>query len=170
MAAPATRIYDLCDGLLAAVVTRHGSPLPARQYVSAGAPAWDCELLATWCERTAGLASADPNQEGAVAHTGEPTHAMRYGVFVLTLMRCTPAVPDTVGTEAVLPSVDEERAAAAQLYEDAQRMLNAVRAAEKAGELTECHSLAFMEWRTIGPDGGLVAGELRLRIGLAQGV
>lgn len=169
MAPPATRIYDVCADLLAAVQTRHGSPLPARQFISAGAPAWDCELLAAWCERTAGLGSADPNVEAAVAHSREPTHAMRYGVFVLTLMRCTPAVPDTVGAEVVLPTVADEQAASSQLYEDAQRMLNAVVAAEKAGELTECHSLALVDWRIIGPDGGYVAGELRLRIGLAQG-
>lgn len=166
MAPAATVIYDLCADLLAAVVARHGSPLPARRYVAAGAPAWDCELLATWCERTAGLASADPAQEGLVAHSREPTHAMRYGVFVVTLMRCTPAVPDTVGTEAVLPTVADEQAAAAALYEDGQRLVNAVVAAEKAGELVGCHGLALVDWRVIGPDGGLVAGELRLRIAL----
>lgn len=168
MPPPPERIYDVCGQLLAAVEARHGAPLPARRYISAGAPAWDCDLLATWCERTAGTAGTVA-QEAVVVHTAEPTHAMRYGLFVVTLVRCTPAVPDADGQTVTLPTVEDEDGAARTLYEDAQRMLNALVAANKAGELPGCHSVAFVDWRTVGPDGGYVAGELRVRVGLSVG-
>jgi hypothetical protein len=85
-------------------------------------------------------------------------------------VRCTPAMPDTEGDQIVLPSTDEEQAAARTLYEDGQRVLNALIAAERAGELPGCHSLVFQSWGTLGPEGGLVAGELRVRVGLATGL
>jgi hypothetical protein len=169
MAPPASRIYDVCADVLGAVIDRHGAPLPDRAYVSAGPPAWDCELLATWCETTAGQAgnAAADVVEPLRSHAG---HTMRTGVFVVTLVRCTPALPDVEGDQVVLPSTDEEQAAARELYEDAQRVLNALVAAEKAGELPTCNGMAFAGWNTLGPEGGLVAGELRVRIGLATGL
>jgi hypothetical protein len=95
--------------------------------------------------------------------------AMRVGTFVITLVRCTPAVPDSKGPKVSLPTVAQEEDAAEQLYGDSQRILNALVTAHRAGELTGCHSLMFLEWAPIGPEGGYVAGELRVRIGLVMG-
>ncbi len=169
MAPPASRIYDVCGDLLGAVIAHHGGSLPARAYISGGPPAWDCELLATWCENTVGIDGnvAQEQQQPLARHAG---HTMRAGVFVVTLVRCTPALPDTEGDQIVLPSVAEEQAAARTLYEDGQRTLNALVAAERAGELPGCNSLVFQQWSTLGPEGGLVAGELRVRVGLATGL
>lgn len=166
MAPSPTRIYDVCDDLLTAVVTRHGGDLPARQYVSAGEPAWDCELVATYCE-SAGNVDGDPTLDTFDAVKRLPGHTVRAGTFVVTIVRCTPAVIDN---SANPPSVDEENAASLAVYEDAQRMFNALVAAEKAGELPGCNSIAFGQWTVVGPDGGFVAGELRVLVGLATGL
>lgn len=169
MAPPVTRIVDVCDDLLAAVLTHHGGTLPGRQYVSAGPPAWDCELVAVYCEST-GNVDGDPNIAAFESVTRLPSHTMRAGVFVLTIVRCTPAIPDAVGSTIINTSVHEEEAASTALHEDAQRLPNAIIAAERAGELPGCNSLALGGWTSVGPDGGFVAGELRVVVGLSTGL
>lgn len=169
MAPPATRIMDVCTDLLTAVQANHGGILPARQYVSAGPPAWDCELVAVWCERTAGF-DGNVMAELSDAIAKAAAHTMRYGSFVVTIVRCTPAVPESAGGKVVLPTVAKEEDAASALYEDGQRVINALVAAEKAGELPGCNGIAFVDWTTQGPDGGMVAGNLRVRVGLATGL
>lgn len=166
MAPPPSRIYDVCEDLLAAVVDHHGgADLPARQYVSAGPPAWDCELLATWCEQTAG--GVTPTAAGVTdAMTSGAAWAMRVGTIVVTIARCAP----TQGDSGEPPSVDQEEGAARTLYEDAQRVLNALITANREGTLGSCHGVAFLGWRVLGPEGGLVAGELRVAVGLATGL
>lgn len=169
MAPPVSRIYDVAAGLLAAVVAEHGGTLPDRQFVSAGAPAWDCELLAVWVESTGGhdgnvVADVLQPQMAAAAHT------MRYGTFVVELVRCTPAVPDTEGPTLGMPTEAQEDEAAQLLYGDAQRVLNALVRAERDGALGGCHGLAFMGWQVLGPQGGLVAGQLRVRVNLSAGL
>ncbi len=168
MAPEPTRLYVMAAAALAAVQTHHGGTLPDRQFVSAGPPAWDCELLAVHVERTEGY-------EGDVATvTVQPMSsgagfAMRAATLGVTLVRCTPAVPDSKGSKVSLPSVADEEAAALTLYSDAQRVLNALVEAHKAGELGACRSLAFLDWTVLGPEGGMVAGLLRVRAGLVIG-
>lgn len=163
MPPPPGRIHATCTDLLAVVVARHGGALPDRQYVAAGAPPWDCELLATWCETTRGAL-------GAGTHPADAPWAMRDGTFVATLVRCVPmADVGQDGTLLALPTEADETAAAELLYTDAQRMLNAVVAGHKAGEIGGCHGLALLDWRVLGPAGGLVAGELRLALSLSAG-
>lgn len=167
MAPPADRVYAVCDDLLDAVVARHGGELPVRQYVAAGPPAWDCALLATWCETTRGTLGP-PELAATDSHSAGGPWAMRAGIFVVTLVRCMPpAELDHAGEVLNLPTVAEESAAAEVLYTDAQRLLNALVAAYKAGELGSCHGLAFSDWRVLGPAGNLVAGELRLLVNLS---
>lgn len=163
MAPPPGRIYSMCTDLLAVVVARHGATLPDRQYVAAGAPAWDCELLATWCETTRGAAGAGDNAAAT-------PWSMRDGTFVVTMVRCVPMADIAQdGSLLTLPTEAAESAAAELLYNDAQRMLNAVVAGHKAGELGGCHGLALLDWRVLGPAAGLVAGELRLALSLSAG-
>lgn len=169
MAPPATRIYDVCADLLGAVVNNHGGTLPDRQFVSPGAPAFDCEGLMVWCERTAGF-DGDVLVETTTSILPGASHTMRAGTFVVTLTRCAPNVVSDDGGNLTLPTTDEEDEAAQLVYEDGQRVLNALVEAEKAGELPLCHSLAFIDWRVLGPYMGFVAGELRVRVGLATGL
>lgn len=169
MAPPASRVYDIAKDVLDAVVAYHGGSLPDRQYVSAGPPAWDCELVASWCESTS---SVDGGSEVDAFESVRRLagHTMRAGTFVITIVRCTPAVPTTVGAQIQQTSVDEENAAALDLYQDAQMIINALRTAEEAGELGACNGLVFDTWTPIGPDGGYVGGEQRVRIGLSTGL
>lgn len=162
------RVFQACQAILGAVATHHGGTLPARQYVSAGMPAWDCPLVAVWCERTAGY-EGNPAVEATQRHASAPGWAMRAGTFVATIVRCTPAVPEAKGSTVRYTTVADEEAAAEALYTDAQRMLGALVAAYRAGELSGCHSLAFLDWRVVGPQGLMVAGELRVRVGLVLG-
>lgn len=168
MAPEPERIYNVCDALLTAVVTHHGGTLPARQYVSAGAPAWDCDLIAVWHETADGY-EGDPVSISTQTMPAGPGFAMRAGTFVITMVRKTCAVPRSQGNRAILPTVEQEEDAARVLYGDEQRMVNAIVAAAKAGELTGCRSLAILGWQVIGPEGEYVAGELRVRIGLVLG-
>ena len=164
MPAPATRIMDVCEDLRDAVVTYHGGTLPDRQFVSAGAPAWDCELLAVWCETTIGV-EGSPELEGLSAASAGAAHTMRAGTFVVTLTRCAAQMDDS----GKPPTEAEEETAATELYGDAQRTLNALIEAERAGDLPSCHGIAFSSWTVIGPDGGYVAGELRVQVALSVG-
>jgi hypothetical protein len=168
MAPPADRIFTTCQALLDAVVTYHGGSLPARQYVSAGPPAFDCELVAVRCDRTYGY-EGDATVEAVPIISRSAGFAMRAGTFVVTIARCTPAVPDHKGSKPKPPTTDQEEAAASALYEDAQRMLNALVTASKVGELSGCHGIWFREWVVIGPEGGYVAGELSVAVGLVIG-
>ncbi len=168
MAPPPGRVYDVCTDLLGAIIANHGGSLPARAFVSAGAPAWDCELLATWCERTY-TTDGDITVEARQPLPGA-SHTLRAGLFVVTLLRCTPAVLDEQGGEVVLPTVEQEQEASELLYEDNQRIMNALVAAEKDGSLPGCHGIAMLDWRSLGPFGGLVAGEQRVAVGLSSGL
>ncbi len=168
MAPEPERLLNMAQSTLMAVQSHHGGELPARQFVSAGPPVWDCELLAVHVERTEGYDgnAATTTVQPLAAGAG---FAMRVATLVVTLVRCTPAVPDSKGSKVTMPSVDDEEAAATVLYTDAQRMLNALVVAHRAGELVACRSLAFQDWSVLGPTGGLVAGVLRVRAGLVIG-
>ena len=168
MVAPASRVYDVAKALLDATISYHGGALPDRQYVSAGAPAWDCELVAVWCEST-GSVEGGAELDAFESQRRLAGHTMRAGTFVVTIVRCTPAVPEMVGQQIKQTSVDEENAAAVDLYQDAQMIINAIREAEEAGELGTCNSVVFDTWVPIGPDGGFVGGEQRVRVGLSTG-
>lgn len=162
------RVFDAAQQLLAAVVTRHGGTLPARQYVSAGPPAWDCELVSVHAtgggsyDGNLGAVAVEQNQRGA-------GFAMEQAQFGISIVRCTPAVPDSKGAKPSFPTVEQEEEAAAALYADVQRVKNALVAAAKAGELPGCASLVFEGWSVIGPEGGMVASERLVRVGLVMG-
>ena len=55
-------------------------------------------------------------------------------------------------------------------YEDAQRIMNALITAEDNEELGSCNRLVFDTWTPIGPDGGYVGGEQRVRVALSTGL
>jgi hypothetical protein len=168
VAPPPDRIYTVAAELLTAVVAHHGGSLPERRFVSAGPAQWDCEHVSVWCELTSGQ-SGDVSLESAQSLRSAAGFSMRAGNFVVGVARETPAVPKAQGHTIVLPSVASQDAAARTLYEDAQRVTNALVAAAKADELPGCNSLALLGWTVVGPEGGYVGGELRIRVGLVRG-
>lgn len=174
MAPPADRVYALAREVLDTVVAGYEATaidmgadwdpawdLPARQLVSIGPPAWDCGLVAVWIERVYGHPGnvatevLDPQSVSA-------EHVLR-GAFVrIQIARCVPTLDD----EASAPDPDDEEDAAKVLLVDCQLVQNVLRAAEKAGELVTCHSLAFSEWTSVGPDGAMAASTHGYRLGL----
>lgn len=140
--------------------TAGGVDLPERRLVVPGLPAWDCELLAVQLERQFSHAG------NIAAEVVEPTSAaagfaMRGALFAITLLRCVPTVDD----DGNPPPVDAEEDAAHKVLVDSQLMLNVLVVAVRAGDIAGCNSLAFVEWVSAGPDGGLGGGTLRVRIG-----
>ena len=158
MAPAPTRIYDICVDMLSTVVANHGGTLPARQYVSAGPPAWDCELVAVHCISSASPTGADPIARSA-------GHLMRSAQIVVTIVRCVPTV-DTNGMGVSVPSVTEEQAAAAALYGDAQRIVNAVAIGEAAGTIGSCWGVRFLDFAALGPEGGFAGASVSFEIAL----
>jgi hypothetical protein len=169
MAAPVTRIQDVAEELLAAIVTYHGGIVPDRQIVPAGPPAWDCEMVAVWCESTSSV-DGGPELDAFESRRRMTGHQMRAGTFVISIVRCTPAVPNVVGSTVLVPTVDDENAAGRELHEDAQRVINALAEARDADELGTCNSIVFDTWTQLGPDGSYFASEQRVRVGLSTGL
>lgn len=159
------RIWLLAQELRDVIVAGYalaGVDLPERQFVSPGLPAWDCEILAVQLERTFGIAG-NLATEIIEPQLPQAAHAMRGATFAVHLIRCVPTLHDD-GTNVQVPSVTEEEAAAKVIYTDVQMLLNVIVAGQRAGDLPGCSGVAFEAWQTVGPQGGLSGGYLRLRL------
>lgn len=159
------RVWQIAKAVLAAVVDGYAAEsvaLPARQFVSPGLPAWDCDILAVQATRTFGHAG---NVAAEIIDPQTPSagHAMRGVALDVHLIRCVPTTHDD-GTNISVPSVIEEEAAAEVILTDAQLLLNVLVAAQRAGDLPGCSGLAFEQWRNLGPSGGLGGGVLTVRV------
>lgn len=177
MAPPLSRLHDLKLDVLQAVIDYYaahdaelpvGGRLPAKQFVSAGPPAWDCEQLVVHTERTMGIEGnvAQEVVQPVLPHAG---HAMRAAEVMVTLVRCHPTAQRAGSGKVLLPSVEQEEAVAAVVDTDGIAVLNALVAAERAGLLPHCHSVAFLAWQVVTAEGGLVGSQLRVRLGLGSG-
>ncbi len=176
MTIPASRIFDIAAACLQAVVDHYateGADLPARQYVANGLPAFDMteggecdEQVTVFVESTYGI-GGDPIIEDPRHQFPDLSHAMRAGVFAVTIVRCVPMIDDSSGNP-VIPSPEEETESAALIYEDAVLMLNALVEAERAGELPGCGSVSFMRWTNENAQGGVGGGTLRVAISLSD--
>lgn len=162
---PAGRVKAIADALLTAVVAHYaeeGVELPERRYVANGLPAFDCEQVTVFCENTVGI-TGTPLGENPTEWLRDAGHAMRAGIFAVSIIRCVPTLDD----EGDPPSVEAEDESAALIYADAVRVLNALVAAEVAGELPEHGSIVFRGWTNENAQGGLGGGTLRASISLA---
>lgn len=162
---PPDRIYAIADACLDAVVAHYatlGTELPARQYVANGTPAYDCEQLTVNVESTAPI-TGSPLNEIASDLIRDAGHAMRSGLYAVTILRCIPTLDD----EGDPPPVTDEAASSALIYADAVNVLNALIAAEIAGEIPGHGSVVFRGWQSVEPQGGLGGGILRVSISLA---
>jgi hypothetical protein len=140
-----------------------GEELPERRYIYPGLlPAWDCEQLCVGVERIF-------NHNGNVAvETVESIGAqggfsMRGALMAIWLVRCTP----TVDSRGNPPSPGDMSDSAGVLLADQELMYDAiVDATRPTATLATCNGLAFVDWQTVQPTGGFVAGILRMRLSL----
>lgn len=158
------RAYTIAGNIVDAVVAHYdavGVPLPGRQLVTPGLPAYDCPMLAVHVERIyphdgrVGV-ELQPQLEGEAAFY---LRAMSVGLY---LLRCVP----TLDNQGNPPAADLEEAAAADILRDAVHLWRALSGAIDAGGLPGCGGVAWEGWETITPDGALGGGVLRCRIGL----
>jgi len=165
------RPFDLATAILDAVIGAFeddGVSLPDLRFVSAGPPVDDCELVAVH------LQSMTPSEVNATTDFLEPNprgvgFAVRTGEYVVTIIRCTPERVVRRGGRWVAPSAEAREDTSEVLYADSIRVVNAVSAAQRAGELAGCNELAFGNWVVVGPSGGHVGGATTLRVALTRG-
>lgn len=162
-----TRLFDRAADVLAALelyAAQTSYLLPDRRYVSPGLPAVDCEQVTVHVERTYSF-EGDLAAEVLQPHLPRAGFAARGATIVIQIFRCAPKA-DTQGTKIVLPDVADEEAAALSTYSDAVFVINALLAGEKNADLPGCSGLAIENWNSLGPNGGFVGGETRVRVTL----
>lgn len=163
MALPADRLYAAARALLDQVVAYYAEqdvPLPPRQFVSDGTPAWDCEQVVTYVERTFSGTLENENTR--------PLNCLvvRSAQIVIEIARCTPVFANEYDDA---PPTGEAIEAVSQLVlADSMHLTNAIVGAHQAGDLGGCKGLALVEWESLGPQGGLVGGRQRVRWQLTE--
>lgn len=163
MAPPPDRLYSAARALLDEVVAYYatqGVDLPARQFVSDGTPAWDCEQVCTYVERTfSGLPAAE---------NSDPINCLvvRSAQIAIEIARCTPVFADEWSDAP--PTAEAIDAVAQQVLSDPMHVAAAVVAAHRAGDLGGDQGLSLLEWESLGPQGGFVGGRLRVRWQLTE--
>lgn len=160
---PADRLFDAAQALLDTVVAHYvtaGVALPDRQFVSDGTPAWDCEQVVVYVERTFSGTLENENTR--------PLNCLvvRSAQMVVEIARCTPVFASEYDDSP--PAADAIQAVSRQVLADSMHMTNAIVAAHQAGELGGCKGLALVEWESLGPQGGLVGGRQRVRWQLTE--
>lgn len=161
-------VVDLLDRLLDAVVAHYtdvGADLPERRLISAGPPAWDCESVAVWGERTAGH-DGDINHETPTSLTGFHGSMLRALTAGVTITRCTVDVPDInpLSGRPEWPSAADVTAEASVVYQDEPLVTEAIRLGAAAGLLPNLNDWSLLDWKVVGPLGGFVASELKVRL------
>lgn len=160
------RLMERCSDVLTAIEDHYASAsveLPERRFVSAGNPAYDCELVAVWCERYEPH-EGDVSFAVGVPTTARPGFGLLVGSFVATIVRKTCAV---LQEGALPPTAEQEEAAAALLYGDALLMHGALATAIAMG-MAGCNSLVFTAWSLNQAEvqAGWIGGELRFRMAM----
>lgn len=141
-------LYNLASGVLAKAVAAYTAAArtpPARQYVSAGVPAWDDEQLVV---EVAGLRWGHPQQPGIALAQG---YALRTADLVVHVTRCMPG-PDDNGNP---PTADVLDSASQTLLGDAWTVFEALATAAADKTLNGCASVVVGQADIVGPEGGL---------------
>lgn len=157
-------LYALAQATLASLeahYTAEGVDLPERRYVADGLVAFDCEQVTVEVRRTF-PSSGDVRQETAAPMQYETGRGAEIAV---TILRCAPTVTDDSGEPAV-PDIAEIEASALAKLADAEMVPQALREGHRDGLLPGCGGVAFMGWRSLGPDGGLAGGETLMRLAI----
>lgn len=135
-----------------------GVALPAWQQVLAWTPAYDCEMVAVYPE-AAFAHDGSMNATDTAAAMADPAHAMRYARIAIAVVRCVPTLDDNGNP----PATTVAEAAALPILTDALLVWDAVVAAQRAGTIPTCGSVAFESWASVEANGGLGGGVTRIR-------
>lgn len=159
------RFYDLARSAFDAIVTGWPAdpdvalPLPDRRYVAFGQIAWDCEQLVV-----SGLRSFITDGDVAVEQVvSGPVFFNRAVELVVSIVRCVPVV-DNSGDEILFPDPDAIETSALVAFTDEETIRDVLISAQEARTLAVPGGLAFGNWVTEGPLGGLGGGTLTVRM------
>lgn len=133
--------------------------LPARRYITAGLPAWDCEQVTVRAVRRfphEGNALVEQPVRWLVAQEGVPVE--------VEIIRNAPVQSETGDP----PGVSDLAAAANMLYDDGDHVLEAVREACAAGTLPGCDGVVWVGWRNANEQGGLMGGVSEFTLNLSS--
>ena len=155
---PAARLATLAHDLLDAIeqgADTHDVELPARRFVSTGALAWDCPLLAV---TTPTITRGRPGRDSANVNRESDTFVVTYEVL---LLRYVP-IPDDDGNP---PHVDALLASADELLRDGWLLTVGIAGALRTIEQS-CTALAQTSTTAVGPEGGLAGWSSSLQVAL----
>lgn len=166
---PPDRLFLLCKDTLDAIETGFataGVALPGRRYVANGDQqvAWDCEQV-TVAHQTTSSYGGNVAVAELSARLRDPASTMRAATVAIQIVRCAPTITGTAPNLSI-PSPADEEESAQQIYADGQIVLNSLITAQKAGELTSCNGVLFLDLVTLGTSGGFAASKLRAQFGL----
>lgn len=160
---PPDRLYNVARAALDIVAAAYVDldvDLPERQYVADGTPAWDCEQVVVYVERTfSGLA----DQETVAI---QECLLIRSASLWVEVVRCVPVLDD----RGDAPAADDIEASAQVILADPLIITNALVAAYRAGTFGGCKGLVLEGWESLGPEGGLAGGRQRFRYQLTEAV
>lgn len=164
MSRPESRVHALALATRDEVVRYYAEQvldLPERRQVTAGAPAWDCEMLAVWSRGT-GPHSGDVSRTDAT-----PLPSIQLGTrwldLSITITRCSTTIEE-VNRVVLWPTTEEEEAVAEAVHRDEVAVVNAIKAGADAGRLPNLADWTMGAWKIIGPNGGFVASEHEFRL------
>lgn len=141
-----------------------GVDLPPRRFVSNGETAHDMEQLTVSFLRSYGV----PPLGTPASESIEITQCLmwRAAQFEVRLLRCAPVGVARADGTFNPPSVASMEANAEEVMADERLITSCVLDAYRADAFGIGPNLALEDWAWLGPEGGLVGGRLRLRIGL----
>lgn len=149
------RITRICEALIAATrdgLNGAGYPVPANQFVSAGAPVIDDELLACSFLRIV------PTQGDPAGNNPAPIRSLvsRAGEFVV--YNVMPAyVFETAAGETIAPSAAEQQDEAERVQGSLLAGINGVVTAAKTEQIGVGDLVVYLDSTIVGPEGGFVA-------------
>lgn len=159
-------LHELCLAVLDTVTGFYedqGLILPKRRVVPAGVPSWDCELVAVWSEGTYPHAG-DIMREEPTPLVGMGGGTLRGLSVCVTICRCCPDVVELENGEVKWPSDSDVTETGRLVHEDEPLVTEAIRAGAAAGSLPNLNDWGLLNWSIVGPMGGFVASEMRLRV------
>lgn len=152
-----TRLYDRAHAILHAVgaaFTADGVPLPARQYVTTGEVAWDCEQLVVEVSRL-GAGSSSFNDLLGPMKCG----AILWMLATVHLVRCVP-VPDNSGNAPNAAALDD---AGNRALIDAWVLVHGLMA-EMRDLIGPCDDWSVGPAVAVGPYGGYTGWKVDVRV------
>lgn len=145
--------FDRLCGVLAVVESYYAAnrlDLPARRYVTAGVPVWDCEQVTVRAVRRfpheGDVLIEQPSGEWALVQEGIAVE--------VEIVRGAPVQSET----AEPPTVPELNTAGRVMYDDGDHVLAAIRGAIGTAALPGCAAMVWVAWRNDGEAGTLMAG------------